>query len=281
MRRALALLLAGVLALGAGWIRGYAQATAPARQEARELLYLPNGRYLKLVSLGFAPLLADAIYLWAIQYYADYQRADRFRYVRHVFGDVIAELDPHYLDPYWLGALILTVEAGDLEGGLALLELGFERNPDAWILPYLAGWEAARFGALERAIAYFERAAAVPGAPSFVRRLPAGMYRRAGHLEEALRRWQALLYDPQSDEMTRAIAERQVRDLIVRLDLDRLREALARFEREQRRRPVALEELVRLGYLERIPRDPDGRPYRYDPHSGTVGTEASRILGER
>jgi len=59
------------------------------RLSADRLLYLPNGRYLKVASLGQAPLLADLIYIWAIQYYSDYERKDRFRYVRHVFGGVI------------------------------------------------------------------------------------------------------------------------------------------------------------------------------------------------
>ena len=54
------------------------------------------------------------IYIWAIQYYSNYEREDRYRYVEHVFGEVIAELDPHYIDPYWMGALIITIEAQDL-----------------------------------------------------------------------------------------------------------------------------------------------------------------------
>ena len=61
--------------------------------DSSELLYLPNGKFLKIASLGQAPVLADLIYIWAIQYYSNYTRADRYRYVEHVFGNVIAELD--------------------------------------------------------------------------------------------------------------------------------------------------------------------------------------------
>ncbi len=39
----------------------------------QQLLYLPNGSYLKLASLGQAAVLADLIYLWAIQYYSNYE----------------------------------------------------------------------------------------------------------------------------------------------------------------------------------------------------------------
>ena len=144
-RRLGALALAASVAI-AGWARVGLARLDDRGPEGRALLYLPNGRHLRTMSLGHAPLAADLLYLWAIQYYSDYQRADRFRFVEHVFGTVIADLDPRYVDPYWLGAMILTAEAGDLEGGLRVLDKGFERNPDAWVLAYLAGFECYRAG---------------------------------------------------------------------------------------------------------------------------------------
>ena len=146
MRRLLVMLLVAVAALGVGSARARLSDIDAAGRGNKDLLYMPNGKYLKAISLGHAPLLADFVYLWAIQYYSDYTQADRYRYVEHVFGDVIAELDPGYIDPYWLGAVILTTEGKDEEAGLRLLDRGFEKNPSAWILPFLAGWECERFG---------------------------------------------------------------------------------------------------------------------------------------
>ena len=37
-------------------------------------------------SLGQAQVMADLLYLWAIQYYSSYDREDRGRYVEHLFG---------------------------------------------------------------------------------------------------------------------------------------------------------------------------------------------------
>ncbi len=271
------LALLGLVASGSGlWTL---RALEPARRAADALLYLPNGTYLELLSVGQAPLLADLIYIWAIQYYSDYGREDRFRYVKHVFRDVIAELDPHYVDAYGLGALILTVEARDLEGGLELLDKGFARNPDRWILPYLAAWECSRAGQLERAVRYFQAAAGVPGAPSLVRRMRAGMTARAGDVREALRLWRELRDDPASDDLTRAIASRQARDLQVRLDAAELEAAVRDYERRTGRPPARLEDLVRVGILRSLPVDPDGRPYVYDRRSGKVTSAAARLLG--
>jgi len=247
---------------------------------ADELLYLPNGKFLKVASLGQAPVLADLIYIWAIQFYSDYARDDRFRYVRHVFSDVIAELDPHYIDAYWLGAMILIVEDGDLEGGLALLDQGFAANPDKWILPYLAAWECWLADQHERAAEYFELAAAIPQAPTGVRRMRAAMVARSGDLEASLRLWQEILDDPGTDPTSVKIAERKIRGLTVRIHQRDLRAAIERFRIDNSRYPESLAELHRVGYIRFIPRRPDGTDYDYDPTSGQISGPRGRILGD-
>jgi tetratricopeptide (TPR) repeat protein len=250
------------------------------RADETHLLYLPNGKHLKVASLGQAPLVADVIYLWAIQYYANYEGEDRYRYVEHIFRDVIAELDPHYVDAYWLGALIMTLEGHDLEGGLRLLDHGFANNPDQWVLPYVAAWECHFAGEFERASDYFRAAANVPGAPPQVRRAIGGMMKRAGNIRGALAEWMAILEDPSSDDASRAIASRQVRDLKFKADVADLRTAVAAFQRDNRRNPESLKQLVQTGYIRMVPLDPDLAPYIYDPVTGVVAS-AGRVLGDR
>jgi len=275
---AIALLIAvgsGALAVGAGLDRDLS-----GRDSSSELLYLPNGKHLKLASLGHASFVADMIYLWAIQYYANYERADRYQYVEHVFSDVIAELDPQYIDAYWVGALILSLEARDLEAALRVLDKGIENNPDSWLLPYLAAWECHSRGEFGRARSYFDRAYVVPGAPPVVRRLRAGFAKLAGEPREALQLWREISEDPESDPESVAIAERKVKELRVRVDLEELQAAVERFRNDNGHWPQALEVLIRRGYIDFVPEDPEGRPYGYDPASGTVSSAAGRILGE-
>lgn len=251
-----------------------------ARDVETELLLLPNGRHLKVASLGQASTMADLVYLWAIQFYANYNREDRGRYVEHVFSNVIPELDPHYIDPYWLGALILSLESRDLDAALRVLDKGFANNPNEWILPYLAGWECHGHGRYGQAVEYFSRAAAVPDAPPFVLRARAGMAKRGGDLREAARMWGEVLDDPRSDASSIAIAERQLRDIRVRADLQDLTGAVARFRSETGAPPRSLDELERRGYIPDVPTDPDGQPYTYDPTTGVVGSRAGLVLGE-
>jgi len=266
-------------ALGAGFERGRLIDASTASQGEKELLYLPNGKYLRAISLGHASLVADLVYLWAIQYYSDYERADRYRYIQQVFGDVIGELDPAYTDPYWLGALILTTEANDLDAGLRLLDTGFARNPSAWILAFLAGWECDRFGQYDRAAAYFDRAAHAPGAPHELFRLEAGMTARGGKLLDAIAQWQSVLDDPRNDDAARAIASNQIRTLTVRVDLQDLEAAIETFRTRTGHWPRVLEDLVRAGILPALPLDPDGHAYSYDPAGGRVSSPAGRLLG--
>jgi tetratricopeptide (TPR) repeat protein len=263
----------------AGIAGGALERMAGARDASKELLYLPNGKHLKIASLGQGPLLADIIYIWAIQYYSNYERADRFRYVEHVFGDVIAELDPHYIDPYWMGALIMTIEARDLEAGLRLLDKGFKNNPDKWILPYLAAWECNSAGRYELAASYFDRAAGVEGAPSFVKRMRAGMVARSGRLHQAMRLWREVLEDPQADQASTALAKRKIRSIKVRIDLQELQAAVERYRSETSRNPMSLEELLAKSYVDQLPLDPWDNPYEYDRFTGRVSSKAGRVLG--
>lgn len=279
MRRALAWLLFAAAVCAAAASRARLNDVEAAQRGRKELLYLPNGKYLKATSLGHAPLVADLVYLWAIQYYSDYDREDRYRYVEHVFGDVIAELDPAYTDPYWIGALILTTEAKDLDGGLRLLDKGFAQNPSEWVLPYLAGWECDRAGQFARAAAYFDRAAKAPGAPPALFRLKAGMTALTGNLREAIARWKDVLDDPRNDEGARSIATRQIRTLTVKADLQDLDAAIAAFRARVGRAPRSLDELVRAGFLRALPLDPDGEPYAYDPATASATSKAGRLLG--
>jgi tetratricopeptide (TPR) repeat protein len=279
MRRLAVAVLLVVAAVGVGTSRARLADIDAEGRGAKDLLYMPNGKYLKVVSLGHAPLVADLVYLWAIQYYSDYTQTDRYRFVEHVFGDVIAELDPAYIDPYWLGALILTTEGKDEEGGLRLLDRGFEKNPSAWILPYLAGWECDRFGRFDRAAAYFDRAANAPGAPPELFRLKAGMTARTGNLREAIARWRDVLSDPRNNAEAKAIATRQIRVLSVRADVQDLDAAIANYRTRFGAAPRGLTDLVRAGILSAVPQDPDGNSYVYDPVDGKVSSPAARVLG--
>ncbi len=234
------------------------------------VLYLPSGQYLKAVSLGFPELLADLIYLWSIQYYGNYDAADRYSYLEHVYSGVIAELDPHYVDPYLVGALIMRAEAGEHEMALRLLEKGMRMNPQEWILPFEAGFICFdTLGDYGRAAGYFERAMAISGAPPAIGRMHAEMFNKMGDKRRSLAHWRQI-YDGADSDYVRDISWRHVHDLMMEVDLETLSAAVASYRSLHGRLPASLTDLARAGLVDTIRNDPDGRPYHYDAATGEV-----------
>ena len=141
-RRAGSALILGFLLLAAAGgtlaLKLRSEDIARARIPGSSLRFLPSGRYLNAVSLGYSSLLADIIYIWAIQYYSDPAITDRFSRLDHIFG-VISELDPKYSEPYLVGALIAAYEARDPGLALKVLDRAMEKNPQDWIYPFEAG----------------------------------------------------------------------------------------------------------------------------------------------
>jgi tetratricopeptide (TPR) repeat protein len=247
--------------------------------DVHPLLYLPSGKYLRVVSLGFDGLLADVLYLWSIQYYGNYAIKDRYEYLERIYEQVITELDPHYLDPYFVGALIMTAEARDPEMALRLLDKGVRANPDKWILPFEAGFLCYNdLHDYKRAAAYFEKALAIPDVHPLVRRLHAEMFNRAGDKRTSLQEWLEI-YRTTDDPYVRNVAWNHAHDLKVDVDLADLRDAVGRFRAREGRLPRRMQEIVRGGLLPDLPRDPEERDYSYDAGTGEVLYRGGLVLG--
>ncbi|MBI3449191.1 MAG: tetratricopeptide repeat protein [Acidobacteria bacterium] len=248
------------------------------RPAGSHLLYLPSGKYLRALAPGYRELLADAVYLWSIQYYSSYDSGDRYKYLDHIYSNVITELDPHYEDPYLIGALIMAMEAGDLEMALRLLDKGIAANPGDWLLAFEAGFYC--YDTLHdypRAARYFERAMKVPGVHPLVGRLHAEMYNRIGDRRTSWKYWLEI-YQSGSDEYTRAVAWRHAHDLKIQIDIEELQSAVKAYAAARGGNPPGLEALVTAGLVDRVPKDAEGTPYLYNRATGQVRTVAHPFL---
>jgi hypothetical protein len=279
-RLLLALLLcAGVAAAGESALKVDRMRAGEA--PGHHLLYLPSGKYLRAATFGYSGLAADLIYIWSIQYYSSYQIQDRYDYLDQIYRSVIAELDPHYVDPYLVGSMIMSVEAGRNELALKLLDDGISKNPGEWILPFSAGFLC--YNTLHdyaRARGYFEKVILIPGAPSAARRFYAEMYSRMGDKRTSLRYWSEI-HDTADSSYVRQVSWLHVHDLTIDVALEDLRDRVAAFQVKEGRLPVRLQDLVRADLLPSLPADPDGRAYRYDPGTGRVSCESRRLLQGR
>jgi len=274
---ALLLLAAATIGASDAWL----STRGDERSGVADLMYLPNGRFLKVASLGHSTFVADLIYIWSIQYYGTWRGEERFEFLDHVYSTVLARLDPQFLDPYLIGSLIMIVERRDLEAGLKLLDQGMVANPGAWLLPYEAGFYAYDIGKDHaRAARYFETAMRIPGAPPSTRRLYAEMVNRQGDKQTSLALWREV-FDGATDDRVRVVAANHIHDLAIEVDVARFAGALRAYRERHGRNPGSLDALRRAGLLPEIPLDPDGSEYLYDPLTGEARPAAAFRLRRR
>lgn len=279
-QRAMAIVAAFALGL-AVTVQVGIEARERGEEVTRPLLYLPSGKYLKFVSLGFDEILSDLIYLWSIQYYSSYHIENRYDYLERIYSNVISELDPHYLDPYLLGALIMNAEARRPEMALRLLDLGIEKNPDVWVLSFEAGFLCYNdIKDYSRAARYFEQALRAPDVHPLVRRMYAEMYNHAGDKLTSLRLWSEI-FETSDDEYVSRVAWNHVHDLKVEVDLDLLSRALARYRERSGAPPSRLSALGPVDGITGVPLDPEGNSYEYDTVRGEASYAGSLILRRR
>jgi len=233
------------------------------------IIYIPSGKFLKYATFGYSALAADLVYLWAIQYYGSPEIVDRFAYLDHIFA-IIAELDPRYADPYEIGSMIADREAGDIPLALAILDRGFAKNPDMWIFPFEAGHIAqTRLKDFDLAREYFGKAMVLPGAPDFTKRLYANAAFKVTDYATSWETWLEV-YNTATDDRVKKIASNHLYQVRAEMDVNALKEAVAKFKERYGRLPAALDRLVATGLLSALPLDLDGRNYVYDPATGDV-----------
>jgi len=238
------------------------------------IIYIPSGKHLKLASFGYSALMADLIYIWAIQYFSNQAIWDRFEHLEHVFA-IISELDPGYYDPYDVGSLIAYYDAKDLELAFSILDLGMEKNPDQWIFPLQAGHYAQMFAKdFKRAEAYYKKAMNIKGSPPIARRLYANAAFRLSNYQTAWQNWLEV-FENADDERVKKIASNHLYRTKAAMDIKAINQALMRFKDIHRRLPRELSELVAAGLLPNIPKDLDEKDYIYDPKTGEVKTRVN------
>jgi hypothetical protein len=284
------LLLAILLASAAGLVAFKAATDRVARKKlpGSSIIYIPSGRFLKYAAFGYRGLAADAIYLWAIQYYSTPAIDDRLDHLDHIFA-IINELDPRFQDPYEVGAMIAVQEARDalesardqalytrlIRAAFAILDRGAANNPDQWVYPFDAG-HIALMNLRDYPLAekYFEQCMKIPGAPEFVERLRANAIFKKGDLKTSWETWLDI-YKRAPDERTKKIASNHLYNVKATIDRTALEDAAAKYRERFGRLPADLGTLVRTGFLREVPTDLDGKDYLYDPATGKVKTAIS------
>jgi len=235
------------------------------------IIYIPSGKYLKYACFGHSSLLADLIYIWAIQYFSNYSVPERFQYLTHVFS-IISELDSGYLDPYQIGALIAIYDARDFDTAMDILEIGLKKNPEQWIFPWQAGHYAQMLlKDFELAKKYYQTAMEIEGSPPILKRLYANAVYELGDYHTAWENWLEI-YNSSDDERVKKIASNHLYRTKAAMDIQKIKDALKEYQGKFNRFPEKLTDLVTSGFIESVPQDLDGQDYVYESDTGEVKT---------
>jgi hypothetical protein len=190
------------------WVQKYRY-----RPYLHERLYLPSGKFVQELSLGYREVVSDAVWLSAVQYYGDYRKGNNdLRYFRGLI-DIVTGLDPHFTFAYLFGALVISEDTGSFDEGMAILKHGMARNPSSWEFPFEIGFlNFINRRDLALAARYFELASKLPGAPEYAERFAAFVYSRAGENDSSIRMWEE--YREHADNpFLKELAERYIQKL--------------------------------------------------------------------
>ncbi len=249
----------------------------PPAVRAAELSYLPKGEYLKVAVLGYRQMVADLIWIKALQHLGERkQTKEGYQWAYHAV-DVLTELDPKFTIAYQVGGTILGVWAGLVHESIALLTKGMLHNPDTWQFPFFLGYDYYyELHDPATAAKYFRMASMLQGSPAYLPKLAARMTVEAGDPDAALE-FLERLYRQVQDERLRESLVHRMKEVMAERDVQRLEQAVAQFKARYGKLPGRLEDLVTAGAIVRLPEEPLGGIYqlRID------GTVVSTGLGGR
>lgn len=259
---------------GAAGVLHARDARFPEPPMTERLLYLRSGRVADRMMFQFDAVAADVYWIRTIQHYGRdlrSSRVDRFGLLEPLL-ELTTTLDPHFNIAYRFGAIFLAYDppygTGRVDRAVALLERGLERNPGRWQyahdIAFVHYWFSRDY--LEAA-RWFERAAAMPGAPEWIQPLAAVTRLQGGDRAGARLMLQTLA--GASESYVRSAAERALLQLQALDAIDELEGLVEAFYARYGRYPSGWAEVF-AGAAGRVPLDPAGAPFAYDPETHTV-----------
>lgn len=231
---------------------------AQIRLETKSGYVLPS-QFNRILSFGNKGLLADFQFLKLTTFLGERSLLGRklteedWRYfVSSV--DSITDLDPYFVDPYFLAEGFLTWETGKFEDANRLLKRGVQYRDWDWRLPYFVGFNYFYFlHDYEKGAEYVMKAAQISGSPDFLPTLASRLAYYGGQSRTAVLFIKGMLSETTNVHLRQALTLRlQALEGAVMIE-----GAIQKFKADYGRLPKK-GELVSAGYLKKMPVDPYG-----------------------
>lgn len=252
-------------------------------QPPSPLLWIQPGQAASRLFFGFRNLVADLYWMRAVVYYGGERRSaegEQNYDLLYPLLDLVTSLDPKFRVAYRFGAIFLTeaypAGPGRPDQAIALLERGLVHQPDGWEYAHDIGfvyyWWLHDY---KSAAEWFERGAALPGAPNWLKPLAAVTLTEGGNRETSRQMWRQMAEG--EEDWIRRSAEQRLLQLDAMDVIDQLNVILRRFSERHGRPADNWQEVVASEPLRGIPLDPTGTPYVIESATGmaTVAREST------
>ena len=237
-----------------------------ALSQERDDVLLRSGRLVKIMSLEYAPLLADIYWTRVVQYYGN----------KHVRGqanlellwpllDITTTLDPNLLISYRFGAMFLSqaapAGAGRPDLAVQLIQRGIQANPEYWRLYEDLGF-VYYFDLKDypKAAEAFLEGSKKPSAQLWMKVMAAKVAAEGDSFATSMFLWKDI-YDSTPDPSVKKNAPLHLQLLKVREDCQQLDALADEYAKRYGKRPVRISQMVQAGLLRGIPSDPLGFAY--------------------
>jgi hypothetical protein len=252
-----------------------------------EVLYLPSGKTVKRLSLGYSGLLADIYWTRAIQYFGSKHTAHSTQYaLLYPLLDITTDLDPKLIVAYEYGSVFLSQPppegAGQPDKAVTLTEKGIRENPEYWRLYFTLGFiHYMDLKDPKAAQAAFKKGSEVPGALPWMKVMAARMAERSKDIETSILLWQGI-YETVSDKDVRNGARIHLDSLLADRAITELKRQVQIYRQRTGTLPASWFDLIRAKLIPGIPLAPKGEPYllRANGKVDVADPSQYRYLGE-
>jgi hypothetical protein len=237
---------------------------------------------LKITSFEFKGIVSDLLFIKAMVFMGStYERKEypRIKPEEWQWLDKIltasTDLDPYFLDPYFLANAYLTWDGGMIRETNILLEKGTRYRDWDWLLPFFAGFNSFFFlHDNAKAAEFLVTASQRPGPSEQLLSLASRLAFKGEKTENAILFLEAVMKKTE-DERLKKEYETRVRALQTRLLLEK---SVLAYKEKFGRVPVSLQQMIEKGTIDEIPQDPYGGKFSVSPDGEIIGTSDNLLM---
>lgn len=264
----------------------HVEAWAPQTEVTEAIRFLPSGKALDMIAMGYDELLADLLWVRATVFFGENFGTEQdpgwYSWLYHML-DLATDLDPRFVPAYKYGGVMLRVDGMFVEQSTMMFAKGMEALPGEWYFPFGIAMNYFLYKE-DSALAapYMRQAAKLEGGPFYLANLAATLTDESQGLESAL---VFLQEEARTLPPGRARNAVEVKIFETRYEIaeQAAATAVATFRRAYGRLPVEPLEVTQAGIA--LPADPLGGAWQWDRSpdaelGSVISSEYYRVFSE-